>query len=215
MTVLLDNEPLSAEGLSPDASVAEWLEVAKARLEGTGALIVGLRHEDEDVPAERLEEMLSEPASRFEGLELVSGRPKEVVLEAMEQMRRAFGETFAAVQEAADALAAGRVADAMRTVGDCVKIWAQTQEAIVQGGRLMGLRLDDMEILDRPIAGWLDDLAGKLRELKDALASRDNVLLGDILRYEMDETLRQWERMLDVFIQRVEEIDDAVPADTH
>ena len=59
---------------------------------------------------------------------------------------------------------------------------------------------------------WLNDLASKLRELKDAIESRDHVLLGDILRYEFDETLEQWERMLDGFIAHVEGIEETVPA---
>ena len=68
------------------------------------------------------------------------------------------------------------------------------------------LDFDDLEIDGRQITAWLNELAGKLGELKNAIESRDNVLLGDILRYEFDQTLQQWERMLGGFIAYVEQL---------
>jgi hypothetical protein len=212
MTVLLNDQPLSLAHLSPEATVVEVINEAKARLEGTGTVIVALRHNNEVVPAEHVERMLAEPISGFEHLELITGRPREVVLEALEQVREGFRDTFAVVKEAAEALAAGKLSDAMTQLSACLGLWGRAHESLIQGGSLLGLSFDDLEIGGRPITAWLNELAGKLRELKEAIESRDNVLLGDILRYELDETLQQWERMLDGIITHVEQLEDPASA---
>jgi len=209
MTVLLDNQPLSIDHLAPDATMAQLIDVAKAQIEGTGSVIVALRHNNEDVAVERLEQMLSEPAGSFDNVELISGRPKQVVLDALELVRQAFAESFATVREAADALGAGKVAEAMTSIAECVSIWGHTHASIVQGGALAGVDFEGLDVAGRPLVDWLNELATKLRELKDAIESRDNVLLGDILRYELDDTLRKWEQMLDGFIWHIEQMDNA------
>lgn len=209
MTLLLNAEPLRLSGLTPETTVAQVIDLAKARLRGSGSVVVGLRLEDQDIPAERLEAMLHEPASRFDGLELIAERPTRVVLEAMSELRRAFLDTFAGVQDTADALRAGRIPDAMTTLMQCVAIWGQTQLGVVQSGQLAGVDFDALRIADRPVAAWLEELASKLREIKQALESQDHVLLGDILRYELDETLQQWGKMLDGFIVHIEGLDAA------
>jgi hypothetical protein len=208
MRILLDDKPLTVEDVSPDASLAQLLDVAKGRLQGTGSVIVALRHNDEDVPVERLEQMLREPVSNLDNLELVTGRPTEVVLTALEEVRVAFAETFAEVKEAAEALTTGNLGAASRTLADCVGVWARTHEAIVQGGALVGVNFDEIEIGGRTMVDRLLVLVAKLRELKEAVESRDHVLLGDILRYEMDEVLQQWEQMLNGFIDHLRQLDE-------
>jgi len=209
MTVLLNAEPLCLDDMTSETTVAEVIDMARARLHGSGSVIIGLRHANEDITAERLETMLPQPASRFDGLELIADRPTRVVLEALNELRRAFLDTFAGVQDAADALRAGRIPEAMTTLMQCVAIWGQTQLGVVQSGQLAGIDFGTLRILDRPVAAWLEELASKLREIKEALEAQDHVLLGDILRYELDETLQDWATMLDGFIARIEEMDAA------
>jgi hypothetical protein len=206
MTVLLDDQPLSLEHLPPEATVAEAVNEARARLAGSGLMIVALRNNNEVVADGQVERMLAEPISRFEHLELVSGRSEEVVLEALRQIREGFGQTFPAVKEVVEALTAGKLSEAMTLLAQCVRVWGQAQEAIIQSKSLLEVNFDDLEIDGRLITDWLNELAGKLKELKDVIESRDNVLLGDILRYEFDQTLQQWERMLGGFIAYVEQL---------
>jgi predicted nucleotidyltransferase component of viral defense system len=65
-----------------------------------------------------------------------------------------------------------------------------------------------LTVAGRPIVSWVEVLAEKLRQLKDAVESRDLVLLGDILRYEIDPALRDWEQMLAGLIQHIVEMRD-------
>lgn len=209
MRILLDDKPFTADDVSPDAPLSQLLDVAKDRLQGTGSVIVALRHNDEDVSVERLEQMLCEPVGNLENLELVTGRPNEVVLSALEEVRVVFAETFAEVKEAAEALTTGNVGAAATTLADCVGVWARTHEAIVQGGMLAGVNFDQLEFGGQPMVDRLKVLVTKLRELKNAVESRDHVLLGDILRYEMDDVLHQWEQMLNGFIEHLRQLDKA------
>jgi hypothetical protein len=208
MTVLLDDQPLSTEDLKPDATVAQLLDLAKARLKGSGSVIVALRKDHQDVPPESLEDMLTQPLQGFQQLELISGRPKQVVLEALDEVRCSFTDTFATLREICEALTAGRLTEAMEMLSRCVGIWGRTHQAVVEGGALVGVDFERLEVAGRPIVDLLNELAGRLHELKNAVESRDNVLLGDILRYELDETLQQWELMLTAFTAHVESLDD-------
>jgi hypothetical protein len=199
MSVLLDDQPMGPGEIAPSATVAQVIESVRTKLKD-GRIVLGLRCEGVDVAGERLNDVLSRPAGSFGRLEVITGSAHEAVRDALEHARRAFGASFAIVQEAVTAISAGNLADAMQRLVECAGLWGQTHEAVVAGGRLLGLDFTLLEIDGRRVLAWLEDLAGRLRELKQAIESRDHVALGDLLRYEMDETLRGWERMLEGFI---------------
>jgi hypothetical protein len=208
MTIVLDDKPLDVGSLPPTATVGDALALAKERLEGSGLAVVGLRAGGQDVPADQVAEMFSRPLGDFAELQVLTGRPKQVVLETLEHVRAAFADTFAQVREAADLLAAGKLSETMAKLAECVQVWGQTHLSVVQGGALLGVKFDDLRIGDQPVAACLTSLAARLRELKHAVESRDHVLLGDLLRYELDETLEEWEAMLDGFIAHVRQVED-------
>ena len=206
--ILLDDRPFATgEGVEP-ATVSQLLDRAKAGLVGTGRLLVSLRCDGETLSETRLESILEEPASRFGRLELYSDRPKTLVLEALTATRRSFGESFANLRETSDALATGDGPAAMSSLAVCVDAWNKAQEAIIKGGGLLGVDFESLQLDGRPVAEWLTELLERLRDLKDAVANRDHVLLADILRYEFDDVLQRWERMLDGFIEHVEALPD-------
>jgi hypothetical protein len=204
MAIFLDNEAIDTAELGPDSSIGQLLDVVKSRVGGSGRLVLGLRCNEEEVDAEQLSDMLAAPIADFERLEFFSGRPEETVLEALKATRRAFEDTFPTVQEATEAVTGGDLPRTMSLLADCFTVWGQTHEAVLSGGRLLDMDFSSLIVADRPIIAWVTELASKLRELKDAIESRDHVLLGDILRYELDGTLRNWEHMLGGFIEHVE-----------
>jgi hypothetical protein len=121
-----------------------------------------------------------------------------------------FGLTAAALREvgeklltAGDALPgiasqmrAGRVASAMNELGDCLHVWNQCQTAISQSGRLLGVSLMDRDVGGSPVRTHVDELVGKLREIRGAFDAGDMVLLADIFEYEMPGLCAGWQRML-------------------
>lgn len=204
MPFFLDNKPIAVNSLGEDASIGQLLEWVKSRMAGTGRLVLGLRCNDEDLDAEQIGDMLSAPIADFERLDFFSGQPEEAVLDALKASRRAFEDTFPTVKHATDALAAGDLLTAMNLLGDCFGIWGQTHQAVLTSGRLLEIDFQTLQVAGRQIVVWVNELADKLREVKAAIESRDHVLLGDILRYELDETLQHWEQMLGGFIDLVE-----------
>lgn len=208
MIALLDGKPIPGEALRPDTSIRALLDRAAAQLLDTGCIVFGVRCDGEDVPPGELDEVMKQPVSTFERVELISGRPRKIVLEVLEETRRSFADTFATIQQASDDFAAGRVTEGMNRLMDCVGVWSSVHEAIVRGGALVGVDFDRLVINQKHILDWLRDLSSQLRDIKNATEAKDHVLLGDILRYELDETLRGWETMLNGFEQHVRDCDD-------
>ena len=214
MSVLIDGQPVATADLPAGITVGELTDWVKGALEGRNAILFGIRCDGEEVSTTRLDEVMSRSLGEFEQLEFVSGFARDVVLDVLEESRRCFVESFANVKQAAEDMAAGNIAQGMAELVECVGIWSNVHEAIVNGGALVGIDFDRLVIGGRHILDWLKDLNTRLREIKNAVESRDNVLLGDILRYEMDETLGGWENMLNGFIEHVRGIDEIVLADS-
>lgn len=210
-SVSLDDKPFGEGNSSPSLSIAELIVKAKADLTGTGAIIFGVRCDGCDVPPDSLDEVLSRQVADFQQVELISGNPTHIVLDALNDTRIALAETFAKVQLAADDLAKGNMAEGLSVFVDCVATWGKMHEAIIQGGALIGIDFERCVLQGRDILQWLDEIRTKLREIKDAIEARDYVSLGDILRYELDEPLQSWENMLNAFIEHVEELQGVSP----
>lgn len=205
MTILLDNKLITVEGLSEDATVQQWIDAAKEHLDDPGAIIVGLRENGQDVLPERLEDLFPNPIRNYPGLEFVSGKPAQIAIEAIEETRGSLANTFIIVKQAGENLTAGKVEEAMAGLVECLKIWLRAHQAVVQSSSLLQLPLEEFKISDRPMIEWLGELVAMLQNIKEAIEARDNVLLSDILNYELDETLQNWEQMLGEFMQYIRE----------
>jgi hypothetical protein len=204
MAIYLDNEPLTGEGLAPGATVGSMIEMARGRLSGSGRMVLGLRCGECEVSAEQLDEIWSRPCDMFDRLEVIAGRPGPLVADALAITRQALSQTYASAASAAEHLTAGNTAEAMRVLGECCAVWARVHESVVRGCALLSLDVSGVEVDDRPVSQWLRELAKTLVGIKGAIESRDTVLLGDILRYEMEQTLADWERMLDGLIDQAQ-----------
>lgn len=197
----LDGKLLATDGIGADAKVASVVERAKTTLkDGAGdSILLEVICDGEAIEAAHLEATLAEPLSRYGRLEFVSGSRRTVVVESLVASRQSIGDTFELVREAADQLNAGSVAGGMQRLIDCVEIWSQAHEAMISSGHLLELDLEELVIADKHVFEWLKEPAVKLREIRDAIESRDHVNLVDILRYEMDEFLQGWEKMLEAY----------------
>lgn len=210
--VYIDDQPFTAFDPKADWTVQRLVDAARSRLNGSGRLLIALRCNEVDVSPAHLETILSQPVSAYGRLDLLTEEPKPIVLDILKQSKQALSESFVLSREAAEALSAGDHAKAMSRLIDSVDCWSQVHEAIVNGGRLLNVDFDSVRIGERPVSAWLTDLVSRLSDLKEALEVRDNVLLCDMLKYEFDETLQGWERMLDGFVAHVEALPDEAPA---
>jgi hypothetical protein len=202
-TAFLDGQPLGIDGIASDAPVSTVVERAKNALTNRDSILLEVICDGSAIGASALEQTLSAPVSSFSRVELVSGNPRDIVVETLEASRRSIGDTFELVALAAGELNSGSVATGMQRLIDCVDIWSQAHEAMVNSGQLLNLDIESLVIEDRCVLDWLREPAAKLREIRDAIESRDHVMLGDILRYEMDDFLQGWERMLDAYAMHI------------
>lgn len=200
-TIFVDHEPLAVDALARDATVSAVVDHVRAGIAGTGRMVLGLRCDEQDVSMDRLEQVLGMPCAAVGRLDVLTGCPGALVADALGVTRGALAETYATVATAASHLSSGDAAAAMRELADCCAVWARVHEAVVRACGLLALDVSGVAIEGRAVSQWLRDLAKTLLGIKTAIESRDTVLLGDILRYEMDQTLGDWERMLDGLIE--------------
>lgn len=201
----LDGKPMAIDGIEADATVCAVIERAKTALrdEDSESILLEVICDGEAIDAAHLEATMAEPIAKFSRLEFVSGNRRSVVVESLTASQRSIADTFELVREAADQLNAGSVAVGMQRLIDCVEIWSQAHEAMISSGHLLELDLEELVIADKHVFEWLREPATKLREIRDAIESRDHVNLVDILRYEMDEFLLGWEKMLGAYAEYV------------
>lgn len=201
-------------GDMPASADLQWLvDAARARLAGTGRLLIRVRVNGADATPESLEEQLPAPIGSFERLELISDQPKAIVLDVLREAQRQFSNSFEHIKDASDAFSAGDPAAAMTQLAHSVEIWAKTQEAVVKSVSLLKLDLDAVVVEDRPLAEWLQEVVKQLSDVSSAIKDRDHVLLADILRYEFDESLQAWERLLAGIMEHVTDLPDDVGTD--
>jgi len=204
MAIFLDNQPFADADLAPEATVGQLIDTVKATLTGSGRLLISLRCEDEPVSPERLESILPDPIRDFHRLDLQTDEPKQVVLDILTDAQQALSESFATLKDASESLSAGDQTSAMNHLADCMQSWGQVHDALVKGGSLLGIDFNTLSIAERPLVAWIGDILTRLRDLKEAIASRDHVLLADLLRYEFDDMLQGWERLLEGFVAHIE-----------
>jgi len=202
--IIVDGSAICDTDMAPSGSVGDAVRLARSTLGGNGRVMMSVICDGDEIDAARLEAVMSRPYRDYQTVELTSGSPFGAALDALNQARAGFGESFALVREVSASLASGDIAAAMNGLSRCVASWADMHEAVVQGGTLVGVDFERLVLGERHVLDWLGELNRRLRDIRDAVDGRDYVMLGDILKYELDETLQGWESMLDAFARHVE-----------
>ena len=202
MTAFLDARPYGS-GIGPTSTVAEFIESARQSLAGSGRMLIALRCDENEVGPDQLDSLLTEPVSRFGRLDLTSDHPGRVVEDILLHARSCLSQSFELVQDASTKFCSGECVDAMTALIACIQSWGQVHEAIVKGGQLMRIDFETLLIRGRSVQAWLSGLVDRLREIKGAVESNDLVLLADMLKYELDESLQEWEGFVDGLIDHV------------
>ena len=207
MPIFLDDQPF-ADCRSASHTIADLLEDAKTRLAGSGRMVMAMKCDNRELSAEQLDTFLTRPISDFHRVDFVSGRCQGLALDTLRDAQRELGGTFFMIQEAAQQIASGELSGAMERLGKCLTTWSQIHQAVILIGQLLKIDFEKIEAADQSALRWLEIFADQLRDLKDAVMSRDYVLLSDLLKYELDETLRGWEQVLAALIEKFEHTSD-------
>lgn len=204
MNTYLDNEQVRGLDLAPAATVRDLIATLQRELNGSGRMLVGIRADGQDVPDAEIDRVLRARLADFDRLDLTSIDTRAAVLETLRTALGLCQDSEQSRHQIADAFNQGRTAQALEALGDCLTVWSSAADSVVKSAALLRIDLTALQTVDGPVQAWLESLAAQLRQLRDALNVSDFVLTADILRYEMESSMRGWELVLAAMIDAIE-----------
>lgn len=195
MQILVDDHSYQPAG-GADQTVQELALEVVAAAAGSPRMVVALRCDGSDIDEQRLTEVLAANVGSFDSVEIITQPVAALVKATLDQAIAVFDDASRSRGAIADALAEGRVNDAMESLQTLLNTWRQVQEALVGAAEGLELTLDDLSVEDHPLTELVAMIRTHLTELKDAMTDGDFVLLGDVVRYELEEPFRLWGQLL-------------------
>jgi hypothetical protein len=194
MIVTLDGERLG--GSFPAGGTLQALidQVRGAHL--GDRLVVSVAVDGRPLANQELGERLESPLERVEQIDLASADRWQLVADSLREVAEHLGEAGSEQAAIADQLQAGNVCEAITRFGEFLRVWQTCQQTILDCSNLLGQDLTALECAGRSVREHLDGLVDKLRELRDTFEARDMVLLADLVQYEMPDTCRVWQGVL-------------------
>jgi hypothetical protein len=194
MIVTLDGRRLD-ESFNPDCTLETVIE--QVRRDHVGQrLVTSVRLNGQTLTDNDLKDGLATLLTSDAQVDLESGDRRELVRDALLGLALQFECDAEQSAEIAARLSAGEVADGVRQVGEFVQLWQTCYRTLVQCCDLLGEDMTAWEHDGRTMRSHLDELVGKLNELRDALDARDMVVLGDLIRYELPPLYANWHKLL-------------------
>jgi hypothetical protein len=203
MQVFVDDKPVNASLLGA-GTLEEGLRGIQATI-SPRRILVGFRCDGEDIAGPAMAETLQRPVASFERLELFSSTKEDLVVDTMEQASTSLEEAETTTQNVAELLIQGKSSEAIRTLGDCLRVWQQVHDAV--GKSLMLLEMDPEEttVRDQPLSTAIARPKDVLLQIKQALTAQDYVLLADVLQYELADVTNLWHLLIARIRQEAED----------
>ena len=191
MSVTVDDELLAADTLGLD-TVGQVL----THVQRPGRLVVNLLIDGREPDLTQMALLRRSPVYG-RTLYIETAAPRQMALDALADVERQLEDVDPFRADAADLLAADKVARAMEKLGHCLTAWQAAHEAVGQTAKLMRIDLERLKVGGRPAAALLGEFTDQLKQVKQTLTDRDYVSLSDLLRYEMDGAADRWSALLD------------------
>ena len=190
MAILLDGRPVPVPERT-DQPLRDLLDALR-RQHAPQRIIVRIEQDGQVLAGEALDAALDAPLAAHSQLVLTTDDPRALVARALREVADALRHAAEHSAAAADLLEQGEPAAAMQAVQPTLTPWRDLQQVIQQAGALLGQSWLMQELDGQPLHVHLSTLAGRLRDMRDALTSQDAVLLADVLRYELPELATGW-----------------------
>ncbi len=193
MTVTVDSETLPVEqlGLATLGDVLSHLQTQNRLV--TQVLIDGCEPDLQHVPQLRKRTLSGHTVF------IETTAPREIALDVLDQIDRQMDQADVARVSAIDHLTAGEPNKALQKLSGCFSTWQSAQEAIEKIAQLLRVDLNMIRVDDITLTEALQAFADQLKSIREALETRDYVLLADTLQYEVGQTVRQWRDALAQF----------------
>lgn len=199
MPIYLDDEPVTIVG----ENLAAVLDAARRKLEPSGRLVVEVQLDGATLSSDQLQERADAAVAASE-VRLYSADPRELAIDALDQVRGRLAQVRDDQQAAADLLQQDKGVEAIQKVGACIAGWLQTQQAVTLAANLAGVDLNTLQVGGKPATQCMERLIEGLKSLKDALVHRDTVALADALAYEWPEQVDDWDRLVERLTEEIE-----------
>ncbi len=198
MKIYLDNEPMDV----PTPTVAAAIQAARQAAESRGRIVVEAQGDGAPLPAGVIDAPPADDAGLRE-LRFLSAVPGPFVRETLLEASGALEAATADRQAAADRIQGGSISEAIEPLQRVLETWSVVGDVVERSGAMIGV---DVACVDVPASGaraattgeaCIQELAGRLAELKGALAGQDWAGVSDLLAYEMDGLTDRWRGLLD------------------
>lgn len=202
MIVTLDGRRIT-QPPAPGGTLRTLIDQVRADLP-PNRLVANVARNGQPLVDRELEEWLTRPLSAADRVDLTTADRWELAADALRDVAERIGEAGPQQVELAGQLNRGQAAEAVARFSEFVSSFQACQQAIAQSSALLERDLTAETYEDRAIRAHLEELATRLREVRDALEARDYVLLADLLHYELPATCQTWTRLLHELADSVE-----------
>jgi hypothetical protein len=143
-----------------------------------------------------LQEGLAQPAKKYKRVDIKTGTPEELVTLALSQGQCILTESESLRSTAVEKLSAGKVEEAMTALGECIAKWRSVHDALDKSIQMLDIDATSHTIGDRPLTEVILEPQNLLEEIKSTLLNKDFVQLADILEYEFETVINNWQSIL-------------------
>ena len=192
MEFFVDDKPFAFDGRS-DQPISDLTQQAcRGQTQGEARIVVAMRCDGREIPQSEVDDILKKPASEFGRLDLHTQPIAALARATLAQAIAVLEDSTAMRERVADLLDEGRQEPAMAELQRLLEAWKQAQQTLLTTTQALRLPIDTLMVEGRSVIEVLEETKPMLTELRQAMSQGDHVLVGDLLRYEMEEPFQQW-----------------------
>lgn len=194
MSIILDEQALDTQ-TGPLNTLADALDLAQTRMNGTGRIIVKVEVDGQELSGQEISNGATYSIVD-RSVKLATADQKQLSLTLLGKMHALIEFLGQQHQQVAVSIEKGQQAVAFKQLTEVLNAWQQVHMAYTGLINMLKLDLATMMIGERSGQDVMQQFSQQLREIAEALQKKDMVLLGDILQYEMDNAIQNWNELL-------------------
>lgn len=201
MQILVDDIPYHACG--PRSQTVQDLanEICGQESGADGRLVIALSADGRNVSADQLTDVLARPMCDFQTIAMQTVTVREQIEATLQQGLEVLTDAHETRVEAADALNQGQHQTALAGIQRLLEVFRQVQQTALLAAQLLGIDLEQLRLPGASITEVLQGMKDQLGELKSGMESQDFVLVSDLLRYQLGESLDAWRSILECLLR--------------
>lgn len=199
MNIILDgnDDAMSCEDTD---NLAGIIGEIKEYLNGLGKLITSVTLDGNPLTLDSIPDGLVEP---FISLEICTEMGDEMPTKMMLEVQGSLGRLKQVMMDTANKIQQGSIEEAMVLFAAVCDGWDTIHHAIETLARFKGLDLDSVEVDGESGVSILAHPAEFLREMEEALTTKDYITVADILEFEIAPLFPRFEKLVSEIATRV------------